>query len=70
MSLRSFYPAVGRKHDLPPGCLTHDKIFAGDILAESNDTRNSRIKIISGFEEDWHSVFRYFENVKEMAHYL
>jgi hypothetical protein len=50
--------------------LTHDEVFAGKILAEGNDTRNGRVKVISGFEKDWHSVFRYFENVKEMAHYL
>jgi len=65
---RSFYPALGRKHDLPPGCLTHDEVFAGEILAEGNGTRNGRVKVISGFEKDWHPV--YFENVKEMAHYL
>src|SRR5882762_3559518 len=31
---RSSYPALGRKHDLPPSCLTHDEVFAGKILAE------------------------------------
>jgi len=50
LASRSSYPALGRKHDLPSSCLTHDEVFAGKIFAEGNDTRNGRVKVISGFK--------------------